>query len=115
MEMTDELMEKYFEGKTSIAEENFLKEYFASSAVDSKYLMYRDMFALYAFEAEEKPVRQLVPIVESGRKDTVRFWIKMFSYSGIAATLLLMLWVRIPESKSDYAFVSGRRGRGRAV
>lgn len=48
------LLEKYFEGETSIAEENELKDYFSSSDVAPHLEEYRPLFGYFAEAKEQK-------------------------------------------------------------
>lgn len=43
----ESLLEKYFEGETSVAEENQLKDYFSSASVAPEMEPYRPMFAYF--------------------------------------------------------------------
>ena len=49
----DKLLDKYFEGETSIAEENALKEYFAKKEVPEHLKQYQAMFAYFAQNKKE--------------------------------------------------------------
>ena len=48
----DSLLEKYWEGNTTLSEESELKSYFLSAEVGEKHLVYRDLFAFYKAEQE---------------------------------------------------------------
>jgi len=39
-----ELLENYFEGQTSLEEENMLHDYFASGEIDAELLPYKELF-----------------------------------------------------------------------
>jgi len=109
MERINELLEKYFKGETTLAQENELKQYFTSNKiVEAEHEAYRALFVAFG---EEK--KETAPISLSGalvpQHKPRRFWIKTFSYSGIAATLLLALWIQRPQQENDYAIINGRR------
>ncbi|HEU4497260.1 MAG TPA: hypothetical protein VFR70_09435 [Flavobacterium sp.] len=57
----ENLIEKYFEGETSIAEENELKVYFSSSDVAQHLEHYKAMFGYFSSAKEQKSERQLPP------------------------------------------------------
>lgn len=48
------LLEKYFQGESSIAEENELRKYFSSSDVAQHLLQYQPLFAYFSQEKEQK-------------------------------------------------------------
>jgi len=56
----DILLNKYFEGRSSLEEETFLKEYFSSENVALEHLPYKQMFDFFKQARQEKnptPVR----------------------------------------------------------
>ncbi len=55
------LLEKYFEGETSIAEENELKAYFSSADVAQHLEHYKAMFGYFS-SAKEQKFEQQVPL-----------------------------------------------------
>lgn len=108
MERIDELLDKYFRGETTLAEEKLLKSYFASSDVVSVHESYRDYFRVFELESKEKmsdPLKKVLPV----QKFNKRLWIRAFSYSGIAAAILLTLWIQRPQQSVNYAIVAGNR------
>jgi hypothetical protein len=50
----ESLLEKYFEGETSPAEENQLKDYFSSAHVAPQFEPYRSMFSYFKYAKSEK-------------------------------------------------------------
>lgn len=61
------LLEKYFEGETSIAEENELRTYFSSPNVAPPLEQYKPMFGYYSF-AKEQQFEQNIPLQSRKRK-----------------------------------------------
>lgn len=54
MNEIEELLEKYFEGETSDAEENQLKDYFSQVEIPDKFKIYKKLFNFYASERKVK-------------------------------------------------------------
>lgn len=79
------LLEKYFEGETSIAEEKELKDYFSSSDVAPHLEQYRPLFGYFAEAKEQKFSNTLLLI--SKRSKTV-WW-------SIAASVAVFIGVGI--------------------
>jgi len=108
MEKMNELLEKYFEGVTNLDEEKELREYFASENVTKEHEPYRALFAAFGEELAEKasaPLKKVLPKQQSIK----RIWIRSFAYSGIAATILITLWIQRPNQSENYAVVAGNR------
>lgn len=53
------LLEKYFQGETTIAEENQLKEYFSSSNVAQHLGQYQPMFGYFSQVKEQKSTQKI--------------------------------------------------------
>ena len=77
----ESLLEKYFEGETSIAEENELKDYFSSPNVAPHLEQYRPLF-VYFTEAKEQKFTNNLPLVSKKRK---------VAWLSIAASIIVML------------------------
>lgn len=76
------LLEKYFEGETTIAEENELKKYFSSSDVAQHLEHYRGMFG-YFTAAKEQRFEQVIPLKTKTQKKVA--WLS------IAASVVVLL------------------------
>ena len=77
------LLEKYFEGQTSIAEENELKDYFSSPNVAEHLEQYRPLFG-YLAKAKEDKFTQKVSL--NSKKQKV-------AWLSIAASIVVMLGI----------------------
>jgi hypothetical protein len=77
------LLEKYFEGETSIAEENELKNYFSSPNVAEHLEQYRPLFG-YLAKAKEDKFTQKVSL--NSKKQKV-------AWLSIAASIVVMLGI----------------------
>lgn len=86
----EEILEKYFQGETSIAEENQLKEYFSSSNVAQHLEQYKPMFGYFSQAKEQKSTYE-IPL--QTKKQNV-------AWLSIAASAVLLLGI------GTYFFVS---------
>lgn len=77
------LLEKYFEGETSIAEENELKDYFSSQGVAPHLEQYRPLFG-YFTDAKEQKFTNNISLVSKKQK------VKWLS---IAASITVLLGI----------------------
>ncbi|RZJ67827.1 MAG: hypothetical protein EOO50_04420 [Flavobacterium sp.] len=80
----ESLLEKYFEGETTIAQENELKDYFSSQDVAQHLEQYRPMFG-YFVKAREQQFEQTLPL--QPRKRNVVKWLS------VAASVVVLLGV----------------------
>jgi len=105
------LLEKYFEGLTSLFEEKELREYFQQEEILESLEKYRPIFAFFSNEIEEKrrETGKVVWLPASRRK-----WIQWAS-AGIAATVLLLLGIKLGSSFTEkpvlqsYVYINGVR------
>ncbi|MBA9075202.1 hypothetical protein GGR22_003385 [Flavobacterium gossypii] len=75
------LLEKYFEGETSIAEENELKLYFSSADVAQHLEQYKAMFGYFS-SAKEQKFEQKIPLKSKTQK---------VAWLSIAASVVILL------------------------
>ncbi len=117
---TEDLLEKYFDGATTCAEERELRRRFAEGEVPEELLVYRPMFAYW--EAEKEPVSSayredesheaIATTEEKKGVYSLRKW--GYALGGIAAGLLLLLGIAglfpinatLPE---NYVIINGKQ------
>lgn len=78
------LLEKYFQGATSIAEEKELKNYFSSSDVAQHLEQYQSIFGYFATAKEQKSEQPVVLFQQKKRQ---------FTWLSIAASVVVLLGV----------------------
>lgn len=84
LDRIENLIDKYFEGETSIAEENELKVYFSSTDVAQHLKQYQSIFGYFS-QAKEQQFTQEIPL-QTKRRNVV-LWLS------IAASVVVMLGV----------------------
>ena len=105
MDRLDELIEKYFDGQTTCAEERLIRQAFAQGPVPAHLEVYRPLFIgldklseSHAHAEEVKPTR---------RRISLRYWA-----GGIAAGLALCLVLAnfLPgDTVESYVIINGKR------
>ena len=108
MEKMNELLKKYFNGETTLTEELELKSYFLSGDINAEHELYRPLFETFE---EEKCETAFEPLKKVATKQTKikHIWIKTVSYSGMAAAIVLALWIQRPQQSENYAIIHGQR------
>ncbi|WP_309641449.1 hypothetical protein [Flavobacterium sp.] len=86
LDKIDILLEKYFEGETTLAEENELKTYFSSAVVAPHLQQYQALFGYYASEKNQNYEPKLT--LQKSKKSQIT-WIS------IAASVVVLLGVGI--------------------
>jgi hypothetical protein len=84
LDRLEKLIDKYFEGETSIAEENELKGYFSSSDVAQHLKQYQTIFGYFS-QAKEQQFTQEIPL--KAKKQNFVMWLS------VAASVVVMLGV----------------------
>lgn len=105
MENINKILEKYFEGTSTLEEEKLLKIYFKSNKVSEEHLPYQPLFQVFGEEAA-------VSCPEKEFKPAFRLSISRFMYaaSSVAAIILLAFWLfGSPAVENDYAIVNGTK------
>ena len=70
----EELIEKYFQGETSIAEEKELTNYFSSSNVAQHLEQYKPMFGYFSLAKQETSSQKGALISENESRSTWPAW-----------------------------------------
>lgn len=81
----EKLLKNYFEGETNIAEEQELKNYFASENVAPNFKQYQSVFGYFSETKNEKFTKEIV--IQNKKKNTI--WLS------IAASVTILLGVGI--------------------
>ena len=105
MEYLNKILNNYFNGETSVDEENILKLYFRSDQIAPEHLAFKALFDAFEIEATET-----MAIKQPGkpRQFFLHRWI--YAGSGVAAAVLLAFWLfGSPVFQGDYAIVNGTR------
>lgn len=84
LDRIEKLIDKYFEGETSIAEENELKTYFSSLDVAQHLQQYKPVFGYFS-QAKAEEFKADIPL--NTKKRNVAVWLS------IAASFVIMLGV----------------------
>lgn len=82
MEDIDKLLEKYFEGNTSLEEESMLRNYFRQSDIDESHRVYAPLFNFFSSERKEAAIEK------KKRKIPLYVWLS------VAASILLLICVK---------------------
>lgn len=106
MEKIDHFLELYFEGKSSIEQEQELKKYFASAGIADRHRMYQALFE--AFEKEKSIVYTENQLEKKKRSYRLRSTWRYIT-AGVAAALLLMVGIFLYKPTEDYLIVNGQR------
>lgn len=94
----EKLLEKYFEGETSLSEERTLREFFREEEIPGHLQDLKEQFELYDMEGQEELPDDFDDVIfrkiekqERGQKQSRRTTI--YYISGVAATILLLVTV----------------------
>jgi len=89
----EKLLEKYFEGSTSVPEEKELGEYFQGGDVATHLLMYKPIFEYFAMAKEERYTKQ-VPLKP-------RTYGNMYKWISVAAAVVLTFGIYFGHEYQD--------------
>ena len=84
LDRIEKLIDKYFEGETSIAEEKELKNYFSSSDVAQHFEQYKSVFGYFS-QAQSQQFNATIPL--KAKKRTNVAWLS------IAASVVILLGI----------------------
>lgn len=104
----EELLNKYFEGNTSAAEEKELRSFFSTGDIPPHLSVYKPMFAYFENEIATAEKAKTTPIHRDKR-------VVLYLLSGVAAAILLILGLRSVYTGNEtqycaenYVVINGR-------
>ena len=104
-----ELLQRYFDGATSLDEDRELQRYFIRNDIPDHLKVYRPMFVYFAEE------RAVMPPKPKAVVRNIRLGLSILS--GVAASIAILFLVGLPEKQADryVYFVDGQRVYNEAV
>ena len=105
------LLDKYFEGNTSLKEEQEIKDFFKNnSELPENLIETKAMFLFFQSEKEEQTELEFVPTARRKPKKNLR---KIYyQVSGIAASIILLISILTYSDNSEeqkiYAYINGK-------
>jgi hypothetical protein len=102
LDRIENLIDKYFEGETSIAEENELKVYFTSTDVAQHLEQYQPIFGYFS-QAKEQQFKATIPL--KAKKNSKLVWMSIAATVVVTlgiATLMYFNTTEKPHNLSEY-------------
>lgn len=106
----NDLLEKYFDGQTSLAEEKLLKQYFSSNEISLEHLIYKPLFEVFEIESKEvlSTAKIRTEIIPTGKSKHI--WFRTLSMAGVAASIVVAFWFFGNNAMADdFAVINGKR------
>lgn len=107
------LLEKYFEGETSLQEEELIKDYFRNGNIDKQHEVYAPMFGYFASERKNNPTIIKTQTVKPVKKQTVRTKLYYIVTGAVACALVLIGINRLNDAVSVnngvVAYINGEK------
>ncbi|KQO32992.1 hypothetical protein ASF10_19525 [Flavobacterium sp. Leaf82] len=89
----EDILEKYFEGETSIAEEKELKDYFSSPNVAQHLEQYKPMFGYFSQVKEQKSTQEFKNLARTDEAIPLKTKKRNVAWLSIAASVVVLLGV----------------------
>jgi len=99
------LIEKYFEGLTSLKEEQILRDYFQGEEIAENLKIHKPLFQFFSLERETKNNKEIEIQPNNSKKVHFIRWISI----GAAACLILFFSLKLPKQETSFAYVDGKK------
>ncbi|HKM11721.1 MAG TPA: hypothetical protein PL115_00625 [Bacteroidales bacterium] len=100
LQEAEKLIEKYYEGETTVAEEHLLRKYLSGKNVPAQFEAEKAIFGYFAGEKEKQNVR-ITP-------NTLK-WVVSIASAAAAVVLFLGIFLNTQYSTTSYAYVDGKK------
>ena len=94
----EELIEKYFEGNTSISEERELKVYFLSNEIAPHLLKYKDVFVFYSNSKKEQFSKEIKLPLKSKRNTK---WMTVAASFVVISIIATVVYLQLDTPKQE--------------
>jgi len=108
MKTINELLDLYFTGETTIAQEQELKQYFSSDNIADEHKIYQPLFESFVSEKQEKYPENL-PKMKKQPYYTQRFFVSIVSAVAVAASVLMLFGIFSEIPSEDFIVINGKR------
>ena len=95
-----QLLERYFQGETSLIEEEQLSTFFCNAQLPNDLLPYRTLFRFFQDEAAMMPLDSAIQHTIRPRRNLLRLWAPLIAAAGI-----LLFFALYYPSKQDYVYI----------
>jgi hypothetical protein len=104
------LIERYFEGQTTVSEEALLRRYFQQGQIADNLLIYKPLFAALADLREMPEEAHPYSRIKVKEAHNGLFWKIVVATSGIAAALLIGFFTFFYEQQNkNYVMIDGQK------
>jgi hypothetical protein len=100
MKSIEKILEKYYEGETSLEEENLIQEYFNQNEISEEMMVHKMQFEFYDSESEKEELPDdfddiILQKIEMSKVIKWKFHLNSFTFKiiGIAAGLMLVIGI----------------------
>jgi hypothetical protein len=93
LDKIENILEKYFQGETTIAEENELKEYFSSSNVAQHLEQYKPMFGYFSQVKQQKSAQVLESLAGTAKTIPLQTKKRNVAWLSVAASAVVLLGI----------------------
>lgn len=89
MKDIDKIIEKYFDGETSLSEEKMLRNYFMQAHIEERHKVYAPMFNFFSEERQEAPLQK------------AKKKYPLYTWAAIAASIVLIAVIKFTYTPAD--------------
>ena len=105
------MLDRYYEGESTDADEQYLREYFASDRVTAEWMPYRSIFAYVQYEREHPSASAEFPIsmqfIENQKSKTVHHTKRWYYVAAAAASLFTAIFLASEYRPTPQASCTG--------
>lgn len=110
MKDIDKILEKYFEGKSTLEEELILRNYFDQPEVEERHKIYAPIFQFFIEESAENTEQNRIESVGKRRKFNMMPWISIAASIAIIVGLCMIFTLRIENSANkSIVYINGNK------
>lgn len=109
MKDIDKILERYFEGESTLEEEQILRKYFNQPQIAERHKVYAPIFQFFIVESSENSEQNIVQTIEKRERFNLKPWISIAASIAIIVGLYIIFSPQIENSNKSIVYINGNK------
>lgn len=110
MKDIDRILERYFEGESTLEEEQILRNYFGQPEIEERHKIYAPIFQFFITESSENSESDTKETIGKKKKFNIKPWISIAASIAIIVGLFMIFTLRIDNSANkSIVYINGNK------
>lgn len=109
MKDIDKILERYFEGESTLEEEQILRNYFGQPEIEERHKIYAPIFQFFITESSENSESDTKETIGKRQRFNIRPWISIAASIAIIVGLYIIFSPQIENPNKSIVYINGNK------